>query len=68
MDVALPQRNMRAPWSHQDAHPEILSHCNGSESSVVDDQDIPLSYILYVIGVIAIIGFLLVGGFFLWVH
>ena len=35
---------------------------------MVDDKDIPFSYILYVIGVIAIIGFLLVGGFFLWVR
>jgi len=35
---------------------------------VVDDKDIPFSYILYVIGVITIIGFLLVGGFFLWVR
>jgi hypothetical protein len=35
---------------------------------MVDDQDIPFSYILYVIGVITIIGVLLVGGFFLWVR
>ena len=35
---------------------------------MVDDQDIPLSYILYVIGVVAIIGVLLVGGFFLWMR
>jgi hypothetical protein len=35
---------------------------------VVEEQDIPFSYILYVIGVLAIIGFLLVGGFFLWVR
>ena len=34
----------------------------------MDDKDIPFSYILYVIGVIALIGFLLVGGFFLWVR
>jgi hypothetical protein len=35
---------------------------------MVDDQDIPFSYILYVIGVIVIVGFLVVGGFFLWVR
>jgi hypothetical protein len=35
---------------------------------MVDDQDIPFSYILYVIGVIVIVGFLAVGGFFLWVR
>jgi len=35
---------------------------------MVDDKDIPFSYILYVIGVIAIVGFLLVGGLFLWVR
>ena len=34
----------------------------------MDDKDIPFSYILYVIGVIALIGFLLIGGFFLWVR
>jgi hypothetical protein len=35
---------------------------------MADDKDIPFSYILYVIAVIAIIGFLLAGGFFLWVR
>lgn len=35
---------------------------------MVDDSDIPFSYILYVIGVVAIVGILLVGGFFLWVR
>lgn len=45
-----------------------LLHCIGLEFSVVDDRDIPFSYILYTIGVVAIIGFLLVGGFFLWVR
>jgi hypothetical protein len=33
-----------------------------------DQKDIPFSYILYVIAVIAIIGILLVGGFVLWVR
>jgi hypothetical protein len=35
---------------------------------MVDDKDIPFSYILYVIGVIVIVGFLVVGGFFLWMR
>jgi len=35
---------------------------------MVDDKDIPFSYILYVVGFIAMVGFLLVGGFFLWVR
>jgi hypothetical protein len=35
---------------------------------MVDDKDVPFSYILYVVAVISIIGFLLVGGFFLWVR
>jgi hypothetical protein len=60
------EKSDRSPY--QDAVPVVQSHRNGSELSVVDDQDIPFSYILYVIGVLAIIGFLLVGGFFLWVR
>jgi hypothetical protein len=35
---------------------------------MVDDKDIPVSYILYVVAVVAIIGSLLVGGFFLWMR
>jgi hypothetical protein len=33
---------------------------------MIDDQDIPLSYIFYVIAVIAIMGSLMIGGFLLW--
>lgn len=58
----------RTPGSDCSAFQTVKSHCIGLELSVVDDKDIPASYILYVIGVIAIIGFLLVGGFFLWVR
>ncbi len=35
---------------------------------MVDDKDIPFSYILYVIGVIVIVGILVVGGFLLWMR
>jgi hypothetical protein len=31
-----------------------------------DDEDIPVSYLLYIIAVIVVMGFLLVGGFFPW--
>ncbi len=35
---------------------------------MVDDQDIPISYIFYVIAVIVVMGFLLIGGFYLWIR
>lgn len=35
---------------------------------MVDDKDIPFSYILYIFAVIAIVGFLLIGGVFLWIR
>ncbi len=35
---------------------------------MVDDKDIATSYIFYFIAVIAIIGFLLLGGFLLWLR
>lgn len=56
------------PGSDDSAFQRVKLHRIGSESPVVDDQDIPFSYILYVIGVIAIIGVLLVGGFILWIR
>lgn len=33
-----------------------------------DDDDFPLSYLFYIIGVIAVMAFLIIGGFFLWVR
>jgi uncharacterized protein (DUF983 family) len=61
-------REKRKPGSDYAAFLAVKSHCIGSELSVVNDKDIPISYILYVIGVLAIIGFLLVGGFVLFVR
>jgi hypothetical protein len=61
-------KEKRAPASDYNAFSAVKSRCIGSELPVVDDQDIPFSYILYVIGVITIIGVLLVGGFFLWIR
>ena len=34
----------------------------------VDDEDIPISYLFYIIAVIVVMGFLLVGGLFLWLR
>jgi hypothetical protein len=61
-------KEKRAPGSDYNAFPGSQARCIGSELSVVDDQDIPFSYILYVVCVITIIGVLLVGGFFLWIR
>jgi hypothetical protein len=33
-----------------------------------DDEDFPLSYLVYIIAVIAVIGLLIAGGFFLWLR
>ena len=33
-----------------------------------DDEDFPVSYLFYMLAVIAVIGFLVVGGFFLFFH
>jgi hypothetical protein len=41
---------------------------SGSELSAVDNRDIPISYALYVIAVIVIMGSLLIGGVFLWMR
>jgi hypothetical protein len=35
---------------------------------MLDNKDISNSYILYFIAVIAIAGFLLLGGLLLWIH
>ncbi len=35
---------------------------------MVDDRDIPFSYILYVVAVIAVVGFLLIWGSYLWLR
>lgn len=61
-------KEKRTPGPDYNAFQAARAHLAGSELRVVDDQDIPFSYILYVIGVITIIGFLLVGGFFLWIR
>ena len=34
----------------------------------VDDEDIPISYLLYIIAVIVAVAVLLVGGLFLWLR
>ena len=34
--------------------------------AVSDDEDFPLSYLFYIIAVIAVMGILIVCGFFLW--
>jgi hypothetical protein len=34
----------------------------------VEDDDIPISFLLYAITIIAMMGILIVGGFFLWVR
>jgi len=31
-----------------------------------DDEDFPLSYLFYILAVIAVMGVLIIGGFFLW--
>jgi len=61
-------KEKRTSGSDYNAFHRVRLHWSGSELPVVDDQDIPFSYILYVIGVITIIGILLIGGFFLWVR
>jgi hypothetical protein len=33
-----------------------------------DDEDLPISYFFYVIGILAVMGGLVVGGFFLLFH
>ena len=35
---------------------------------MVDDKDLPTSYIAYIIAVIAVMGLLIIGGFFLWLR
>lgn len=35
---------------------------------VTDDEDFPLSYLVYIIAVIAVIGLLIAGGCFLWLR
>jgi hypothetical protein len=61
-------KELRTPGPDNHAFREVRLHCTGLEPRVVDDQDIPFSYILYVIGVITIIAALLVGGFLLWIR
>ncbi len=34
----------------------------------VDDEDIPISHLLYLIAVIVVMAILLVGGLFLWLR
>ena len=46
----------------------VLTPCVYLEFFMVDDKDIPISYIFYVIAVIAIVGFLIIGGLFLWLR
>ena len=38
----------------------------GVFSMAADDEDFPLSYLFYILAVIAVMGFLIIGGFFLW--
>lgn len=38
------------------------------EFLMVDDEDLPVSTLLYIIAVIAVMGLLIVGGFLLWVR
>ena len=35
---------------------------------MVDDKDLPTSYIAYTIAVIAVVTFLIIGGFYLWLR
>ena len=35
---------------------------------IADNEDFPISYLVYVVAVIAAMGFLFVGGFFLWLR
>jgi hypothetical protein len=34
----------------------------------VQDEDFPISYLLYIIAVLVVMGFLIVGGIFLWLR
>jgi hypothetical protein len=53
-------RNEKGHVFKQPSRPALVGSC------MIDDQDIPLSYIFYVIAVIAIMGSLMIGGFLLW--
>ena len=35
---------------------------------MVDDEDLPASYLFYIIGVILVMAALMIGGFFLWLR
>ncbi len=35
---------------------------------MADDEDIPISYFLYIVAVIIVMAILLVGGLFLWLR
>ncbi len=35
---------------------------------MVDDKDLPASYIAYIVAVIAVTAFLIIGGFYLWLR
>jgi hypothetical protein len=35
---------------------------------MVDDEDLPASYLFYIIAVILVMALLMIGGFFLWLR